>query len=440
MTEMPTLFIRGGRLIDPARDFDGPADLLIEGGRVSAVLRPGDRSRKPGEEVLDAAGHIVCPGLIDVHVAFREPGDEEDETTESGSRAGLAGGFTTVACLPDTSPAVDTRAAAEFLHLQGDRAGNCRVLAIGAVTKGTDGIELAEIGQLVDGGAVALSDGKKPIANAEIMRRALQYAGMFGRAIFNHPQVAELVEGGVMDEGFHSTSLGLRGMPAAAEQIMVNRDIALAQLTGGRLHLMCVTTAGSVESIRRAKAAGLHVTADVTPHHLVLTDESLRSFDSNFKVDPPLRSEEHLVALLEGLKDGTIDVISSDHQPYAEEKKAGEILSDPFGVVGLETLLPVLATKLVAAGHLTWSEVIAKLTINPARLLGLEAGTLGPGVPADVTIFDPDAEWTIDPQHFRSRSRNTPFAGWNVRGRVETVVVSGEIRYSRTDSAALECR
>lgn len=437
---MATLFIRGGRLIDPARNIDGPADVLIEGGRVSAVVRPDERLPKPGEEVLDATGRIVCPGLIDVHVAFREPGDEEDETTESGTRAALAGGFTTVACLPDTSPAVDTRAAAEFVHLQGDRAGNCRVLPIGAVTKGTEGIELAEIGQLVDGGAVALSDGKKPIANAEIMRRALQYAGMFGRAIFNHPQVPELVEGGVMHEGFHSTLLGLRGMPAAAEQIMVNRDIALAELTGGRLHLMCVTTAGSVESIRRAKAAGLHVTADVTPHHLVLTDESLRSFDSSFKVDPPLRSKEHLAALLDGLKDGTIEVITSDHQPHAEEKKAGEILSDPFGVVGLETLLPVLATKLVGPGHLTWPEMIAKLTVNPARLLALEAGTLGPGAPADVTIVDPAAEWTIDPQGFRSRSRNTPFAGWDVRGRVEAVVVGGDVRYRRTDSAALECR
>ena len=286
---------------------------------------------------------------------------------------------------------------------------------------------------------MALSDGKKPIANAEIMRRALQYAGMFGRAIFNHPQVPELVGGGVMHEGFHSTLLGLRGMPAAAEQIMVNRDIALAELTGGRLHLMCVTTAGSVESIRRAKAAGVRVTADVTPHHLVLTDETLRTFDSNFKVDPPLRSDEHLAALIAGLKDGTIDVITSDHQPYAEEKKAGEILSDPFGVVGLETLLPVLGTKLVDPGHLSWLETIAKLTVNPARLLGLDAGTLASGAVADVTIFDPVAEWTIDPRSFRSRSRNTPFGGWQVRGRVEAVLVGGEVRYRRGETARVEC-
>jgi dihydroorotase len=433
---MTTLLVRGGRLIDPARNFDGTADLLVENGRVAAVLRSGERPPGPGDHVLDATGKIVCPGLIDVHVAFREPGDEEDETTESGSFAALAGGFTTVACLPDTSPAVDTRAAAEFLHLQGERAGHCRVLPIGAVTKGTDGIELAEIGQLVDGGAVALSDGKKAIANAEIMRRALQYAGMFGRAIFNHPQVPELAAGGIMHEGLHSTMLGLRGVPAAAEQIMVNRDIALAELTGGRLHLMCVTAAGSVELIRRAKAAGVRVTADVSPHHLALTDERLRSFDSNFKVDPPLRSEEHVVALIDGLKDGAIEVISSDHQPYAAEKKAGEILSDPAGVVGLETLLPICIRTLIEPGHLTWSQLVAKLTINPARLLDIEAGMLSPGAPADLVVIDPSAQWTIDSASFRSRSGNTPFDGWSVRGRVDVTIVAGEIRYRHSDAVA----
>ncbi|MGC1273982.1 MAG: dihydroorotase [Planctomycetaceae bacterium] len=427
---MTARLICGGHVVDPASGFDGVADLLIENGRISAVLHPGERLPHPGDEVLDATGKIVCPGLIDIHVAFREPGDEEDETTESGSRAALAGGFTTVACLPDTSPAIDTRASAEFLKLQGERAGNCRVLPIGAVTKNTDGVELAEIGQLVDGGAVALSDGKKPIANAEIMRRALQYAGMFDRAIFNHPQVPELVVGGVMHEGYHSTLLGLRGMPAAAEHIMVNRDISLAELTGGRLHLMCVTTAASVELIRRAKAAGVRVSADTSPHHLALTDAALRSFDSSFKVDPPLRSEEHVVALIEGLKDGTVEIISSDHQPFSDEKKAGEILSDPAGAVGLETLLPVCISTLIEPGHLTWRQLIATLTMNPARLLGLDAGTLTAGATADVTIIDPNAEWTIDPRAFRSRGRNTPFAGWHVKGRVEVTLVAGEIRYA----------
>ncbi len=432
---MTTLLIRGGRLIDPSRDLDAIGDLVIENGRVSAACCGGEQNAAShSEQVIDATGKIVCPGLIDVHVAFREPGDEEDETTASGSRAALAGGFTTVACLPDTSPAIDTRAAAEFLKLQGERARNCRVLPIGAVTKETAGKELAEIGQLVDGGAVALSDGKKPIANAEIMRRSLQYASMFGRAIFNHPQVPELTDSGVMHEGYHSTLLGLRGIPAAAEQIMVNRDIALAELTGGRLHLMCITTGASVELIRRAKQNGVRVTADVAPHYLALTDESLRSFDSNYKVDPPLRSEEHVAALIEGLKDGTIEVISSDHQPYAEERKAGEILSDPAGIVGLETLLPLCVKTLVEPGHLSWSQLLAKLTINPAKLLGLaDAGSFAIGAWGDVTIIDPDASWTIDPATFQSRSRNTPFGGWTVRGRVEATIVGGNVRYQRDE-------
>ncbi len=433
---MTTLLIRGGRLIDPARNFDAVADLVIEGGRVSAMLREGEPPSQPNDEVFDAAGKIVCPGFIDVHVGFREPGDEEDETTASGSRAALAGGFTSVACLPDTSPAIDTRAAAEFLKLQGERAENCRVFPIGAVTKETGGKELAEIGQLVDGGAVALSDGKRPIANAEIMRRSLQYASMFGRAIFNHPQVPELVEGGVMHEGFHSTLLGLRGVPAAAEQIMVNRDIALAELTGGRLHLMSVTAAGSVELIRRAKHSGINVTADLAPHYLALTDESLRSFDSNYKVDPPLRSEEHVAALIEALKDGTIEIISSDHRPYAEERKAGEILSDPAGIIGLETLLPLCVKTLIEPGHLSWPQLLSKLTVHPAKLLGLDAaGTLAVGSWGDVVIIDPEAPWTIDSSRFCSRSRNTPFDGWDVRGRVEATIVGGRIRFRRDASA-----
>lgn len=420
-----TLFIHGGRLIDPASQFDDRADLLIEEGRVAAILPPGERAPQDNELAWDATGLIVAPGLIDVHVAFREPGDEEDETTASGAMAALAGGFTTVACLPDTAPAIDTRAAAEFLYLQGGRAGKCRVLPIGAVTKGTEGEELAEIGQLVDGGACALSDGKRAIANAEIMRRALQYAGMFDRPVFNHPQVPELAAGGVMHEGYFSTLLGLRGIPAAAEQIMVNRDIALAELTGGRLHLMCITSAGSVERLRRAKDAGLRVTADVTPHHLALTDEALRSFDSNYKVDPPLRSVDHVAVLIDGLKDGTIDIISSDHQPYSPERKAGEILSDPPGVVGLETLLPICISTLIEPGHLDWGQLLAKLTINPARLLGLESGTLAAGSVADVTLIDPDIAYEVDPNTFHSRSRNTPFGGRSVRGRVMGTIVDG---------------
>lgn len=422
---MSTILIRGGRVIDPGQNFDRTGNLLLRDGRVAEI----DPSDDTADEIIDATGLIVSPGWIDLHVSHREPGSEEDETTATATAAALAGGFTGIACLPDTSPVVDNRAAAEFILLQAERAGNCHVFPLGAVTKDHAGQELAEIGQLVEGGAVGFTGAKRPVADAEIMRRALEYARMFDRPIFNHPEVPELVADGVMHEGYYSTLLGLKGMPASAEEIMVGRDIALAEMTGGRLHLMCVTTCHSVEQIRRAKARGVRVTADVAPHHLTLTDESLQSFDANYKVDPPLRPQEHIDALIEGLQDGTIDAISSDHQPYAEEKKNREVDLAPFGIVGLETLLPICLKSLIEPGHLNWPQLIEKLTTGPARVLGLSQGTLQPGADADVTLIDPEQEWTIDPGQFRSLSRNTPFAGWEVRGRVHTVIVRGEVRY-----------
>ncbi len=422
---MSTLLIRGGRVIDPSQQIDQIADLLIDDGKIVGLSsRAAD-----ADEVIDAVGCIVSPGLIDVHVSLREPGHEEDETTATGTAAALAGGFTSVACLPDTSPVVDNRAAAEFILLQAARAGHCHVFPLGAVTKSHAGAELAEIGQLVEGGAVGFTDAKQPVANAEIMRRALEYTRMFNRPVFNYPKIPELVAGGIMHEGFHSTLLGLRGIPAAAEAIMVGRDIALAELTEGRLHLCCVSTEESVDRIRRAKTRGLRISADIAVHHLALTDECLRSFDSNFKVDPPLRSREHVDALIEGLKDGTIDVLCSDHQPCAEEKKALELDFAPFGIVGLETLLPIAVKTLIEPGHLTWLQFIDKLTAGPARVLGIPKGSLAAGCDADVTIIDPNCEWTIDPGRFRSQSRNTPFGGWKVRGRAKTVIVSGKVRY-----------
>ena len=422
---MSTLLIRNGRIIDPDQEIDRSGSLLLCEGRVVGLVEPETEA----DEVIDAAGLIVCPGLIDLHASFREPGNEEDETIASGTAAALAGGFTSVACLPDTSPVVDSRAAAEFVSLQAARAGNCHVFPLGAVTKDHAGEELAEIGQLVDGGAVAFTGAKRPVANAEIMRRALEYTRMFGRPIFNQPRVPELSEGGVMHEGFVSTVLGLRGIPAAAEEIMVHRDVALAELTGGRVHLMCLSTPGAVEEVRRAKRRGVRVTADVTAHHLTLTDESLRTFDSNYKVDPPLRPREFIDALVEGLQDGTIDAIASDHQPHAEEKKSVEVDRAPFGIIGLETLLPLCVRSLVEPGRLTWPQLIATLTTGPARVLGIPKGTLRPGADADVTLVDPDARWTIDPSRFRSLSRNSPFAGWEVRGRAHAVIVHGRVRY-----------
>lgn len=422
---MTSLLLKSGRVIDPSRKLDAVADLLIRDGRIIEI---GDL-RESADTVIDCTRLIVSPGLIDCHVALRDPGYEEDETMDSGTAAALAGGFSTIAALPDTLPVVDNRASAEFVRLLAERSSNCRVYPLGAVTRGHAGQELADIGQLVEGGAVAFTDSKTAIASAEVLRRALEYTRMFDRPILTHPQDPSLAAGGVMHEGYSSTRLGLRGIPAAAEDIMVNRDLALAELTGSRLHLMCVSTAGAVDLIRRARQRGVRVTADVSPHHLALTDSALESYDSCFKVSPPLRGADDQRALIAGLQDGSIDAISADHQPWASEKKDRELDLVPAGVVGLETLLPICIATLVTPGHLTWPQLIAVLTVGPARALGIDHGHLKPGGLADVTLIDPLVKWTIDPLRFASRSRNTPFAGQAVTGRAAAVIVGGEIRY-----------
>lgn len=427
---MSTLLITGGRVIDPATGRDGVKDLWLADGRIA------DGPCGRADQTIDAAGLIVCPGLIDPRVALGEPGNEEDETIASGTAAALAGGFTSIGATPGPQSAVDGRAGAEFVKLQGERARHCHVFALGSVTKRHEGQELAEMGQLLDGGAVAFTEGKQAIRNSEVMRRALQYAGMWDRPILHHPQVPELNAGGVMHEGEQSVMLGLRGMPAAAEEIMVRRDIALAELTGGWVHLMAISSKNSVDEIRQARARGITVTADVTPHHLLLTDESLRSYDSNYKVDPPLRTREHIDALIDGLKDGAIDVICSDHQPQAEEKKVCELDLAPFGMIGLETLIPQCIAALIEPGHLDWPALIRTLTVGPAGLLHIPKGTLAPGADADVVIIDPKLRWTIDPAAFASKSRNTPLGGREVCGRAVCTIVSGEVRYSLLPSPA----
>ncbi len=425
---MTTIQIRGGRLIDPAQDLDTVGDLWLARGR---ILGLGSVGEDP-DLVIDAGGMIVCPGLIDVHVHLREPGNEEDETIASGARAALAGGVTSVACMPNTRPAIDTQAAAEFVVLQARRARQANVFPVGAVSKERKGQELAELGQLVAGGAVAFTDDGAPVASASLMRRALEYSRMFDRVVMQHCQVPELTDGGVMNEGFESMRLGLGGMPAAAEDIMVARDIRLAEITGGRLHIQHISTARSVELVREGKRRGVRVTAEACPHHFSLTDESLRSFDSNFKMNPPLRTHADVEAVIAGLKDDTIEILATDHAPHAREKKMRELDLAPFGIVGLETLLPITIKCLIEPGHLTWPEVIRKLTVNAAQLLKLDQkGTFRPGSDADVTIIDPRVEWTIDSSEFHSRSRNTPFEGWKVRGRAHAAIVAGELRYSR---------
>jgi dihydroorotase len=381
------------------------------------------------EEIIDVSGKIVTAGWIDLRVALREPGYEEDETIASGTRAALAGGFTTIACSPDTDPAIDSRADVEFVLLQAERAKNCRVYPIGAVTKGRKGEELAEIGQIIDGGAVALSDARHPIVNAEVMRRALEYTSMFRKTIMHHPQVPELVGNGVMHEGEISMILGMSGMPAIAESIMVNRDIALARMTGGNIHLMGISTAESVWLIRQAKQQGVQVTCDVTPHHLYLTHDIWQHFGPHYKIDPPFRSKEDVAALIVGLKDGTIDAICSDHQPYALEKIQVEIDQVPFGLLGLETFLPILQVALVEPGHLSWPDLLPLITTGPAKVLGLKAGTLQNGAAADVTVFDPAESWVLKKGELQSMGKNSPYWNQRLRGKTVMTIVNGQIRY-----------
>jgi dihydroorotase len=424
---MNTLRITNGRVIDPSQVIDQVTDLWIRG---ETILGVGPQAGTQADHTIDAQGKIVCPGLIDMHVHLREPGREEDETIASGTAAALAGGVTSVACMPNTEPALDSQAAAEFVYLQAARAGNANVFPVGAITKGRQGQELAEIGGLVEGGAVAFTDDGSPVVSAEIMRRALEYCRMFNKAVLSHAEDLELTRGGVMHEGFESMRLGLRGMPAAAEEVMVHRDITLAELADGRLHILHVSTAGSVELIRQARRRGVQVSGEATPHHFTLTDKCLRSFDSNYKMAPPLRTEQDVQAVIAGLKDGTLEVIATDHAPHAPEKKMRELDQAPNGIIGLETLVPVCVMSLIEPGHLTWPQLIEKLTINPVRILGIDRGTLKPGAKADVAIIDPKVEWTIDPNVFRSKSRNSPFAGWKVRGRAHTVILNGEVKYS----------
>ncbi|VTS02437.1 dihydroorotase [Tuwongella immobilis] len=423
---MSTILIRNGRVIDPSQLIDRIDDLWIVDDRILGI---GPQPNRHPDTIIDATGQIVAPGLIDIHVHLREPGREEDETIASGTAAALAGGVTSVACMPNTEPAIDSQAAAEFVILQAKRAGNANVFPIGAITKGRLGQELAEFGGLVEGGAVAFTDDGTPVVSAEIMRRALEYSRMFDKPILSHAEDLDLTRGGVMNEGIESLRLGLRGMPAIAEEVMIYRDIALAERTGGRLHILHVSTAGGVDLIRQGKKRGVRVTGEACPHHFTLTDRCLRTFDSNFKMSPPLRTDNDVQAIIEGLKDGTLDALATDHAPHAPEKKSRELEHTPNGILGLETFLPLCVTYLVEPGHLSWSEMIRKMTLVPAGIMSLPRGTLKANAIADVTIIDPTTTYTIDVNQSRSKSRNSPYHGWSVRGRATTVLVGGRVKY-----------
>ncbi|MBL6829881.1 MAG: dihydroorotase [Pirellulales bacterium] len=437
---MASLLIRGGRVVDPSQSLDRVDDLLIRDGRVVAIGSATVGQLAGGavvaDEVLDATGLIVTPGLVDMHVHLREPGREEDETIETGTAAAIAGGFTSVACIPNTEPPLDTQGGVEFIHQKAARADACNVFVVACASRERQGRELADIGQLVEAGAVAFSDDGSPVYDAELMRRVFEYCRMFDKPFLAHEEVLELTAGGVMHEGLVSMVLGLKGMPAAGEEVMIGRDIALAEVTGGRLHVMHLSTAGGVELVRRAKERGIAVTSEATPHHFTLTDECLRRFDSNYKMSPPLRTTADVEAILAGLADGTIDCIATDHAPHALEKKMLELDRAPFGILGLETAVGLSVTRLVVPGRLDWSRLVEAMSTLPAKILGINRGTLAVGAIADVTLIDPAMTWEVDASTFRSKSVNTPFHGWQLTGRAVATIVGGRIKYRLAEAAA----
>ena len=422
---MSATLLKGGRVVDPSQGMDQVADVLLQDGKVESV---GVNLGAPdGARVIEVKGRVVAPGLIDLHVHFREPGQEDLETVATGAMAAVAGGFTSVCAMPNTDPVTDNQAAIGFIVRQAQRSAKARVYPIGAITLGQKGEKLAEFGEMVGAGAVAVSDDGKPVVSSHMMRTALEYAKTFGIPVADHCEEPTLSHGGVMHEGLVSTRLGLKGIPSAAEEIMVARDIILAELTGGHVHLCHMSTRGSVELIRRAKDKGLRVTAEATPHHFSLTHERCEGYDTNAKMNPPLREEADREAIRQGLKDGTLDVISTDHAPHHYDAKEREFDDAPNGIIGLETSLGLAMTQLVHGGLITLPQLIARMSTDAARIFRLPGGTLRQGSVADVVILDPDLEWTVRPEDSFSKSRNTPFAGERLRGRAVTTIVRGSV-------------
>lgn len=431
---MRPILLRGGRVIDPSTGVDEIADVLLVGGRIENVGRGLGESGDT--DVRDVAGLVVCPGLIDLHVHLRQPGGEHKETIASGARAAAAGGFTAVCAMPNTDPPCDDPAAVGFVVAQGLRAGAARVYPVGAASVDQRSERLTEVGEMVDAGAVAISDDGRPVTDPGLMRLALEYARSFGIRVASHCEELSLSRGGSMNEGIVSTRLGLTGIPNAAEDVMIARDLMLAELTGGHLHIQHVSTRHGVQLVRDAKRQGVDVTAEATPHHFTLTDEAVESYRTEAKVNPPLRAERDKAAVIEGVRDGTLDVIATDHAPHHYDEKEQAFGDAPFGLIGLETALGVGITHLVEPGVLGLRDLIERMSCTPARAFTLPGGTFRRGEPADVTVFDPTAEWTVDPDTFRSKSRNSPFAGWPLRGQAMLTIVGGVIVFERSAIAA----
>jgi dihydroorotase len=418
------ILVKNGRIIDPSQGIDRIGDILIEKGRIVQI---GKAIKVKSAETIPAEGKIVAPGFVDMHTHLREPGREEVETIETGLSAAISGGFTTVSAMPNTDPPCDSQAHVKFLLDRATEVKLGNILPVGTITKARGGQQMSEMGELKQAGCRAVSDDGDPVADAGLMRRAMEYASMVDLLVISHCEDKTLSADGVMHEGYWSTVLGLGPIPAEAESTIVERDIRLAELTGARLHIAHVSTAKSVEIIRSAKKEGVKVTAEVTPHHFTLSDEDLRTFDTNMKVSPPLCSAEDVRALKKGIKDGTIDVIATDHAPHLENEKEKEFDYAPFGMIALETALPLAVMKLVDEGYLDWSGLIQKLSMNPSKILKYDRGSLKEKAVADIVIIDPDKEWTYTRDRIRSRSSNSPFIGWNMRSAARDVIVGGKV-------------
>ena len=419
------ILIKNGRVIDPANGRDEKCDVLISDGKIAQV----GRIDRKADTVIDAAGKLVVPGLIDMHVHFREPGDEEEETIASGSAAAVAAGYTSVVCMPNTNPAIQSETDVEYIHRKGRQARKTHVYTMGSITRNREGVELAEMGFMAEAGAVGFTDDGSGVQDPAVMLRALKYAAMFNIFIAQHCQDDSFARDGVMNAGYNSTVLGLPGIDLLAEEAMLWRDIQLVKKTNVRYHAQHISTAGSVELIRQAKKMSLPVTCEVTPHHLLFTDDCCADYDTNYKVNPPLRTAGDIQALKEAIAEGLVDALVSDHAPHLQSEKELEFLAAPFGIASLECTLGLYVKALIEPKVIDWPALVRLLTVNPARIIGVDKGTLSVGKQADITIIDPDKEYTVDAAAFRSKSRNCPYQGWKLKARAEMTIVGGEIRF-----------